>query len=143
MYVLQKIKDGDQLGIKTTIKGVLVVTPSFIWLYNEFFEDKDHVTSLKIHWLGWWHVSIFPVSWSVRCFSIWKISLFTILWFFKPNLYHYRRTINDEAILNKVDDDDFDALLAAADRLNSQCNYMKCKTLVKTLGTNCAHCNLR
>ena len=49
MYVLQKIKDGDQLGIKTTIKGVLVVTPSFIWLYNEFFNDKDHVTSLKIH----------------------------------------------------------------------------------------------
>ena len=65
MYVLQKIKDGDQLGIKTTIKGVLVVTPSFIWLYNEFFNDKDHVTSLKIHWLGWWHVSIF--SCQLKC----------------------------------------------------------------------------
>ena len=30
MYVLQKFKDGDQLGIKTTIKGVLVFTPYFI-----------------------------------------------------------------------------------------------------------------
>lgn len=54
-----------------------------------------------------------------------------------------RKTIDDEAILNKVDGDDFDALLAAADRLNSVCNYRKCKTLVKTLGTNCAHCKLR
>ena len=59
MYVLQKIKDFDQLGIKTRIKGVLVFTPFLIWLYIKFFNDKNHVTPLKIHWLGWWQASIF------------------------------------------------------------------------------------
>ena len=106
--------------------------------------------TIRIMWLRLKYIDLvddklpfFTVSWSVGCFSIWKISLFTIFGFFEPYLYYYRKTINDEAILNKVDDDDFDALLAAADRLNSQCNYKKCKSLVKTLGTNCAHCNLR
>ncbi|XP_067948248.1 DNA-binding protein SMUBP-2-like isoform X2 [Watersipora subatra] len=54
-----------------------------------------------------------------------------------------KKTVDAEVMLNKVDSEDFDALLAAADKLNSVCNMKKCKTLVKTLGVNCPHCTLR
>lgn len=45
--------------------------------------------------------------------------------------------------IKDADGDDFDALLAAADQLNSVCNFKKCKTLVRTLGVNCQFCKLR
>jgi predicted nucleic acid binding AN1-type Zn finger protein len=45
--------------------------------------------------------------------------------------------------LNKVADDDFDALIATVTALDSTCSVKKCKTLTNTLGRNCLHCRRR
>ncbi len=48
--------------------------------------------------------------------------------------------------LNKIKDaktDDFDELLDLFQQSNNVCNFVGCKTLVKTLGQNCEFCNFR
>lgn len=90
-------------------------------------------------------------GWNLLCFSV-EISIIVneliretwIASWRRSRVYVlYRKTVDGDAALNKVESDDFDALLAAANRLNSVCNFVKCKTLVKTLGANCPHCHAR
>ncbi|CAL1546219.1 unnamed protein product [Lymnaea stagnalis] len=46
-------------------------------------------------------------------------------------------------VLSKIDDDDFDGLIASITELDSKCAYRKCKTLTNTLGRNCEYCTRR
>lgn len=45
--------------------------------------------------------------------------------------------------LCRIDNDDFDALLAAATAVDWKCNFKKCKTKTGTLGGNCSFCGCR
>jgi hypothetical protein len=45
--------------------------------------------------------------------------------------------------LENVDGDDFDALLAAATKLDTVCNFLKCKTSTTCVGQKCEFCGLR
>ncbi|XP_033743821.1 DNA-binding protein SMUBP-2-like [Pecten maximus] len=47
------------------------------------------------------------------------------------------------AKIEKVDADDFDGLIAAAQKLDEVCGFKKCKVKVKTLGQNCEFCMRR
>lgn len=44
------------------------------------------------------------------------------------------------AKIEKVDSDDFEGLIAAAQKLDEICGFKKCKVKVKTLGQNCEFC---
>jgi ATP-dependent RNA/DNA helicase IGHMBP2 len=44
---------------------------------------------------------------------------------------------------NGVEEEDFDAVCAQFQTLNSVCNYERCKTKVTVLGADCAHCRAR
>ena len=45
--------------------------------------------------------------------------------------------------LEKIDSDDFDALIAAATKIDDNCAFKKCKVKVRTLGQNCEYCGHR
>ncbi|XP_059153320.1 DNA-binding protein SMUBP-2-like [Physella acuta] len=53
------------------------------------------------------------------------------------------QTQNVSEALSKIDDDDFDGLIASITELDSKCSFKKCKTLTNTLGRNCEYCTRR
>ena len=58
----------------------------------------------------------------------------------QPCPFQVRKTAE---ALDKVADDDFDALIATVTALDSKCSFKKCKTLTTTLGRHCQHCTRR
>ncbi len=42
-----------------------------------------------------------------------------------------------------ADEDEIDKLLESFNKLDTVCNYEKCKTLVSVLGVNCSFCRIR
>jgi hypothetical protein len=43
----------------------------------------------------------------------------------------------------KADEDEIDKLLESFNKLDTVCNYEKCKALVSVLGVNCNFCRIR
>ena len=58
----------------------------------------------------------------------------------KPKVTHVQKA---EEVLKKIDDDDFDGLIASITQLDGKCSFKKCKTLTTTLGRNCEFCTRR
>ncbi|CAG5120567.1 unnamed protein product, partial [Candidula unifasciata] len=58
----------------------------------------------------------------------------------KPKQSHVQKASD---ILSKIDDDDFEGLIASITELDSKCAFKKCKTLTNTLGRNCEYCTRR
>lgn len=58
----------------------------------------------------------------------------------KPKKSHVQKASD---ILSKIDDDDFEGLIASITELDSKCAFKKCKTLTNTLGRNCELCTRR
>ncbi|XP_035827063.1 DNA-binding protein SMUBP-2 isoform X2 [Aplysia californica] len=58
----------------------------------------------------------------------------------KPKETHVQKAAD---ALKKIDDDDFEGLIASITELDSKCAFKKCKTLTNTLGRHCDFCTRR
>ena len=60
----------------------------------------------------------------------------------KPKKAKGKKNVTNNGLV-KADEEDFDALIAAAVKDNTSCKIKKCKSNAATLGRNCPFCSLR